>query len=98
MASFPRHGPPLLAVQGTADPINDAANTEAYYRLAPRPKFLMLLLGASHLPPYTTQQPQLGIVERATIAFLDHYLGNASLRELIAAGNRPGVATLSAAP
>jgi predicted dienelactone hydrolase len=98
MVTFPRHGPPLLAIQGTADPINNAANTEAYYRLAPRPKFLVLLLGASHLPPYTTEQPQLGTVERVTIAFLDHYLGNAPLRELIAAGNRAGVATISEAP
>jgi predicted dienelactone hydrolase len=98
MTSFPRHGPPLLAVQGTADPINNAANTEAYYRLAPRPKFLVLLLGASHLPPYTSEQPQLGIVERVTIAFLDHYLEHAPLRELVAAGNRSGLATLSEAP
>jgi fermentation-respiration switch protein FrsA (DUF1100 family) len=98
MAGFPAHGPPLLAVQGTADPINDASYTEAFYRLAPRPKFLLLLLGASHLPPYTTEQPQLSVVERVTIAFLDHYLENGPLQALIAAGNRPGIATLAEAP
>jgi predicted dienelactone hydrolase len=98
MQAFPSHGPPLLAVQGTADPINDAKYTEAFFRLAPRPKFLELLLGASHLPPYTTEQPQLGIVERVTIAFLDHYLENAPLGALLAAGNRPGLATFTRAP
>ena len=91
------YGPPLLAVQGTADPINDASYTEAFYRLAPRPKFLELLLGASHLPPYTTEQPELGLVERVTIAFLDHYLEDAPLSALTAAGDRPGLATLSIA-
>ncbi|HEY8317095.1 MAG TPA: hypothetical protein VIG35_09535, partial [Gaiellaceae bacterium] len=69
MGSFPPHGPPLLAVQGTADPINAPANTAGFFRLARRPKFLLWLLGASHLPPYTDEQPQLGIVERATTAF-----------------------------
>jgi dienelactone hydrolase len=97
MPGFPPDGPPLLAVQGTADPINNVKYTEAFYRLAPRPKFLELLLGASHLPPYTTEQPQLGIVERVTIAFLDHYLENAPLGPLIAAGDRPGLATLTRA-
>jgi predicted dienelactone hydrolase len=98
MAGFPAHGPPLLAVQGTADPINNAVYTEDYYRLAPRPKFLLLLLGASHLPPYTTEEPQLSIVERVTIDFLDHYLKTAPLRDLIAAGNRATVASLTEAP
>jgi len=74
MGSFPRRGPPLLAVQGTADTLNAPATTAAFFGLAPRPKFLLWLLGASHLPPYTDEQPQLGIVERSTIAFLAHYM------------------------
>jgi predicted dienelactone hydrolase len=98
MRGFPLHGPPLLAMQGTADPINAAANTEAYYNIARRPKFLVLLLGASHLPPYTDQGPQLQTVERVTIAFLDHYLKSAPLRTLVKAGNHPGLATLTASP
>jgi len=72
MGSFPRRGPPLLAVQGTADTLNTPATTATFFGLAPRPKFLLWLLGASHLPPYTDEQPQLGIVERSTVAFLDH--------------------------
>jgi hypothetical protein len=74
MGAFPRTGPPLLAVQGTADPINAPATSARFFRLARRPKFLLWLFGASYLPPYTDAQPQLGIVEQATIAFLDHYL------------------------
>lgn len=74
MGSFPRRGPPLLAIQGTADPLNSPGTTAAYFRIAHRPKFLLWLLGASHRQPYTEGQPQLGIVERSTIAFLDAYL------------------------
>jgi hypothetical protein len=97
MTGFPAHGPPSLAVQGTADPINDAAYTESYYRLARQPKFLLLLLEISP-PPYTAQQPQLSIVERVTIDFLDHYIKAGSLRDLRAAGNRAGVTTFAEAP
>ncbi len=98
MSAFSRHGPPLLAMQGTADPINAPGNTLAYYRVAARPKFLVLLLGASHRPPYTSQEPQLRIVERATIAFLDHYLKHAPLRSLVLAARNPGLSTLEADP
>ncbi len=74
--TFPAAGtsPPLLASQGTADTINLPVNTYRFFNQAPRPKFLLALLGAHHLPPYTYEQPQLGIVERVSIAFLDRYL------------------------
>lgn len=65
---------PLLAIQGLADTINPPAMTQTFFDAAPRPKFLLSLPGASHLGPYTTQQPQLSIVERTSTAFLDHYL------------------------
>jgi fermentation-respiration switch protein FrsA (DUF1100 family) len=71
---FPAPSPPLLAVQGTADTSNAPASTYRYFNLAPQPKFLLSLIGAGHLPPYTTEQPQLSIVERETIAFVDRYL------------------------
>jgi dienelactone hydrolase len=96
MGAFPRHGPPLLAVQGTADPINAPATTAAFFRLANRPKFLLWLLGASHLSPYTSEQPQLGIIEGVTVAFLDHYLKGLPLSALESAARRPGVVRLSA--
>ena len=98
MGPFPRGGPPLLAVQGTADTTNAPATSAGFFRLARRPKFLLWLLGASHLPPYTVQQPQLGIVERATTAFLDHYLRDRPLRALDLAARRPGLTELIAAP
>lgn len=90
--------PPLLAVQGTADPLNVPATTAYYYRLMRRPKFLLLLLGGSHLPPYTTADRWAGAVERSTIAFLSHYLRHGSLRPLLTAGDEPGVARLVANP
>lgn len=98
MGAFPRRGPPLLAVQGTADPINVPASTSAYYRLARRPKFLLWLTGASHLPPYTDEQPQLGIVERATAAFFAHYLEGRPLAVFERAARRRGLTQLTAHP
>ncbi|MGI8558988.1 MAG: alpha/beta hydrolase family protein [Solirubrobacteraceae bacterium] len=98
--TFPAGGPPLLATQGTADTVNPPSLTQAFYARAPRPKYLLELYGASHLPPYTTQQPELGIVERVGTAFLDRYLKRApgAQRRLMAVGSVPGVASLSARP
>ena len=98
--AFPSPSPPLLASQGTADTINRPVNTYRFFNAAPRPKFLLGLLGASHLPPYTTEEPQLGIVERVTIAFLDRYLKGSprALARMNAAGNLRGIASLQADP
>jgi dienelactone hydrolase len=98
MGAFPSRGPPLLGVQGTADTTNAPGTTDAYFGLAHRPKFLLWLLGASHLSPYSDQQPQLGIVERTTIAFLDHYLRGRPLRALSASARHPGLTQLVADP
>ena len=98
MGPFPRHGPPLLAIQGTADPVNAPATTASYFRVARRPKFLLWLLGASHRPPYTVQEPQLGIVERATAAFLGHYLKGRPLGAFVQAAERRGLTRLAADP
>jgi dienelactone hydrolase len=98
--TFPQGGPPLLATQGTADTINPPSATEAFFTATQRPKYLLRLIGAEHLPPYSTEQPQLTIVEQVTIAFLDHYLEHvpSALRRLESAGNVPGTATLLAEP
>ncbi len=98
--SFPSGSPPLLASQGTADTVNHPFFTYQFFNLAPRPKFLLTLLGAPHLPPYTTEQPQLGIVERVSIDFFNRYLKQARgmLRAMAGAGNVRGVATLTADP
>ena len=97
---FTQHSPPLLAAQGTADIFNESKYTDAYFKLARRPKFLLRLLGAGHLPPYTYQQPQLAIVERVTIAFLDRYLKREpdALRRLVSLGGVAGRSALLAEP
>jgi fermentation-respiration switch protein FrsA (DUF1100 family) len=76
-------GPPLLAIQGTADRSNEPRYTYAFFQAARSPKYLLELLGAAHLPPYVSEQPQLGLVERTTTAFLAAYL------EPAPAGPRP---------
>jgi len=98
MGAFPGGGPALLALQGTADPINSPGTTASYFRLARRPKFLMWLLGAGHRRPYTDQDPQLGIVEAATTSFFDHYLKGLSLAAFERAATRRGLTRLVAEP
>jgi fermentation-respiration switch protein FrsA (DUF1100 family) len=96
--TVPRGAPPLLACQGSADTINPPAAALAFFAGAPRPKFLLTLVGAGHLPPYSAAEPQLGIVERVTVAFLERYLVRGSLTTLVAAGSVPGVARLTSDP
>ena len=98
MGAFPRRGPPLLAAQGTADPINPPSATADYFAQARRPKFLLWLRGASHLPPYTTDQPYLRVVEGVTTAFLDHYLGGGPLGAIAATARPATLARLVADP
>ena len=92
--------PPLLATQGTADTVNPPSATNAFFAAASRPKYLLNLLGAEHLPPYSHQEPQLAIVERVTTSFLDAYLKRrtGALVALRADGNVAGVATIVADP
>ena len=98
--AFPPAGPPLLAVQGTADTVNPPGATNAFFITARRPKYLLTLIGAEHLPPYSEQQPQLSIVERVTTAFLDAYLKHEpnALAQLGRIGNARGTASLLAEP
>jgi dienelactone hydrolase len=98
--SFAPGGPPLLAAQGTDDTFNEPKYTYAYFRRARRPKFLLRLLGAEHLPPYTYEEPQLTIVERETLAFFDAYLQDAptALQRMITLGSVPRTSTLLAEP
>jgi dienelactone hydrolase len=98
--AFPAGGPPLLATQGTVDTINRPGETEAFFLAAHRPKYLLRLLGAGHLPPYSTEQPQLGIVERVTTAFLDGYLKHrrSALERLSSLGSVSGTSSLLAEP
>ena len=96
--TFPAPSPPLLATQGTADPINPPQFTRAFFDVAPRPKYLLWLLGAGHLPPYTSEQPQLRIVEAVTITFLERYVrgDRVASSAITAAGDVAGVARVTA--
>lgn len=98
--TFAPGGPALLAAQGTADTSNQPRFTYAFFRAAHKPKYLLRLLGAQHLPPYTRQQPQLTLVESISTAFFDAYLKNepAPLATLVSPGRVPDVATLLADP
>jgi dienelactone hydrolase len=97
---FPAGGPPLLATQGTADTVNPPGLTRAFFTAARRPKYLLSLIGAEHLPPYSAQQPQLAIVERVTVTFFDAYLKHrpGALRRLLTRGRVAGISSLLAAP
>ncbi len=97
---FPASGLPLLAVQGTADTDNEPRYTYEYFVRAGRPKFLLRLLGAGHLAPYTDEQPQLGIVEHTSLAFLDRYLKgeSAATGRLLSSGSVHARAALTSDP
>lgn len=97
---FPSASPPLLATQGLADTINPPPYTLAFFAAARSPKYLLTLPGAPHLGPYTSEQPQLRIVERVTIDFFDTYLKRVpgGLARLRRDGNVPGLAALQADP
>jgi dienelactone hydrolase len=98
--TFPHGGPALLATQGTADTVNPPSFTNTFFETAQRPKYLLRLLGAEHLPPYSEQQPQLAIVERVTLAFLDGYLKHrsAALQRLVSLRSVPRIDSLLAEP
>ncbi len=94
-----RHSPPLLAVQGSADRINPPYFARALFEEVPAPKYLLSLQGAGHLGPYAGNRRELALVERVTIAFLDHYFRRAPLHSLLAAGRaEPSIARLTADP
>ncbi len=97
-AGAPPGAPPLLAVQGTSDRLNVPAMTSAYFAGMRRPKFLLWLIGATHLPPYTTDDRWAGVVDRSTTAFLDHTLRAASLVQVVRAGTQPGISRIVAEP
>jgi dienelactone hydrolase len=71
---FPGRTPPLLAIQGNEDPINNYLYGVQIYANAPAPKYFLSLLGAGHLEPFTTDTAHLIVTELCTIDFFDYYL------------------------
>ncbi|MGH9208760.1 MAG: alpha/beta hydrolase family protein, partial [Acidimicrobiales bacterium] len=73
---YPAGTPPLLAMQGTDDTINDPGSTYQLFDADPSTKFLVKLIGADHLSPFTDSPSFEPIVARVSTDFLDHYLKN----------------------
>ncbi len=97
---FPPGSPPLFSAQGTADKLNLPSETEAYFGAASSPKYLLTLIGAEHLPPYSSQEPQLSIVARTSADFLHAYLEgkSADLHRMEEVAEHPGISSLTADP
>lgn len=91
-------GPPLLAVQGTNDDVNNPVNARTLFNAVSRPKFLLLLHGSGHLDPYTRPGRALHAVERVTIAFLDRYLRGGPPQRLAHAADGTAPASLKSEP
>jgi hypothetical protein len=94
---FPVGSPPMLVIQGDRDPINPPAYSQQIFAGGRTPKYLLWLLDAGHIEPFSTDRPHLAVVEAVTIAFFDRYLkaqpdGLSRMR----AGATPGLATLTA--
>lgn len=98
---FPPGSPPMLVVQGTADPINPLADSQQLYADDQSgPKAMVLLDGAGHLTPYEGTNPTEQVVAAVTLDFLDQYvLGQPSAAAALARdGSQPGVDSLTAVP
>ncbi|MGH2870036.1 MAG: alpha/beta hydrolase family protein [Solirubrobacteraceae bacterium] len=97
---FGSGSPPLLVVQGDADPINIPGCSAALYGQAPSPKYYLELPGASHLPPYVTPGRTRDVVGQSVVSFLRYYLEHKSsaLAKLHRVANLPGIATLISTP
>jgi dienelactone hydrolase len=90
--------PPLLVGQGDEDTINPPALGQAVFNQAARPRYLLHLIGAGHLPPFTGTAPWQPVVDRVTIDFLDRYVAGrpVSAAALVTDGTQPGVANIEA--
>ncbi len=88
---------PLLAVQGSDDPINPPGCSEQLYDGAPAPRYYLSLPGATHLSAYTAAGPQLSVVVDVTTAFLDGYVKRipSRLDELPQIGTQTDISQLS---
>jgi fermentation-respiration switch protein FrsA (DUF1100 family) len=91
--------PPALFIQGSADQrVVPDTSVLAYNRARP-PKALVMILGGTHSSPYQGDQltPQVDLVARTSVDFLDRYLQGrpvsaAQLRQAVATSG--GLATL----
>ncbi|MGH9069373.1 MAG: hypothetical protein ACRD0J_18055, partial [Acidimicrobiales bacterium] len=89
--------PPLMVVQGSADTVNQPAESQAIYNQSPPPKYLLDIVNGTHDAPYEGNGAGAQVVRRTTLAFLDTYLaGHSGAAPRIGQqGDVPGVSTLS---
>ena len=72
---FPRASPPMLFVQGSADPINPpGASLQLYQADTTGPRYYLDVFGAGHLTPYEGDTARERLVARVTTEFLDRFL------------------------
>jgi predicted dienelactone hydrolase len=94
---FPSGTPPILFVQGNADPVNVPADSQQLYRSdTASTSFYLDLFGAGHFTPYQGSSPPEPIVAKVGVDFLNRYLaGEASYAgALTADGNVSGQSRL----
>jgi hypothetical protein len=89
---------PLLVIQGDSDELNPPELGQAVYNGGRSPRYLLWLINAQHLEPYTTDTDHLAVVEAVTTAFFDRYLkGRVAAVSQMRRAATPGLATLSSA-
>lgn len=94
---FTRPGPPLLAIQGSADVFNPPSFSQDLYREAPAPKYLLWFPGADHLQPFVGAGPLEAVVRKVSVAFLDRYLGGRPRTPILLPADARGLASLQGA-
>ena len=94
---FPAPSPPMLFVQGSADPINPpGASLQLYEADSTGPRYYLDIFGAGHLTPYEGDTAQERMVAKVTTEFLDRYVAGqrAAGAAIERAGDVPGLAVL----
>lgn len=72
---FPHGAPPMLFVQGSADPVNPPwASLQMYRADGASGRYYLDLPGADHMVPYVGSNPVERTVARVTVAFFDRYV------------------------
>jgi predicted dienelactone hydrolase len=94
---FPAGSAPLLLTQADQDVLNPPPYGQQIFADARTPKYLLWLINAQHLEPFTTDQAHLNVVEQASIDFFDRYLkGRADGLTRLRSDAPRGLATLTA--
>lgn len=72
---FTRGAPPMLFVQGSADPINPPwTSVQLYSADQNDARYYLDLFGATHMEPYSGTNPVERLVARVTVDFFDRYV------------------------